>query len=280
VNAPGTHYAGFLETAELLEKEIRQFIRERLRENTSRSDVLSMLVRARDEHDSGLHDDEIVSLTTSMLFGGLDPITNTLSWTLVLLSQHPEVLANVQSELDRVLSGADPTEDDLLRLPLLNAIVNESLRLLPAIAHLIFRRPTTPIRLGPHALPKEGLVVLSPFVTHRHPDLFPNPARFQPERWNQIKPGPYEYMPFGAGPRMCIGAGFAAQVLRVQLATILRRFHPQLPPNVRIDYQVRAANLGTKTPIPLRLLRRREAVHKPNAIRGTIHTLVDFPSKA
>lgn len=281
INAPGTYYAGFLETAERLEKNLRQFIRERLREDTSRIDVLSMLVRARDEDDTGLTDDEIISLSTSMLFGGLDPITNTLSWTLVLLSQHPEILAHVQSELDSVLSNADPTEDDLSRLPLLDAIVNESLRLLPAIAHLIFRRPRTATRLGPHILPNAGLIVLSPFVTHRHPELFPNPARFQPERWKHTKPGPYEFMPFGAGPRMCIGAGFAAQVVRVQLATILQRFYPQLPPNVRIDYQVRAANLGAKGPIPMRLLRRDKPIHKSQgAVRGTIHALVDFPHKA
>lgn len=276
---PGTHYAHFLETTELIEGELRRFIRERLAGNALGHDVLSMLMQARDDEGKGLDDDEIISLTTSMLFGGQDALTNTLAWVLVLLSQYPDVLANVQSEIDSVLRGAAPTEDDVSRLPLLDAVVHETMRLLPAIVHLMFRRSTSQTYLGPYALPQGAVVVVSPFVAHRQPDLFPNPRQFQPERWSHIKPGPYEYMPFGAGPRMCLGAAFAAQVLRLQLAMILQRFRPVLPAGVRIDYQVRAANLGAKAAIPLRLARRDTA--EPSAItRGNIHELVDFPARA
>jgi len=278
VNMRGTPYARFLETTELIEKVLRQLISERSKEDTTRQDVLSMLMRARDEDDSRLDDDEIIALTTSMLFGGQDALTNTLSWALVLLSQHPDILDDVQSEIDKVLHGADPTEHDIARLPLLDAVVNETMRLLPAIVHLMFRRSTAMTRIGPYELPQDAVVVVSPFVAHRHPDLFPNPQRFDPQRWNHIKPGPYEYMPFGAGPRLCIGAGFSAQVLRLQLATILQRFRPVIPPGVRIDHQVRAANLGAKGPVPLRLASRHEAREKFAPVQGKIRELVDFPA--
>ncbi|HRI62841.1 MAG TPA: cytochrome P450 [Polyangium sp.] len=278
VNMAGTAYARFLDLCTRLEARLKQFIYARLQDTTPRNDVLSTLIRARDEDGHGFTEEEIIALTISMLFGGQDPLSNTLSWTLLLLAQHPQILADVQAELDGVLRGATPTENDLPRLSLLDAVVHESMRIFPAISHLIFRRATESIALGPYQLPPGSLVVLSPLVTHRDHALYPNPKRFHPERWTTIRPSAYEYMPFGAGPRMCIGAGFSAHVLRLQLATILRRFHPVLPPQFRVDHLLRAANLGTKAPIMLAMVDRRHAPRASTSLRGTIHELVDLPS--
>lgn len=280
LNLPGTDYARFLECCTQIETQLQQFVRTRLSDARPRSDMLSTLMHARDEDDHGFTDEEIVALTISMLFGGQDPLANTLSWTLLLLAQHPQILADVHAELDDVLRGALPTENDLPRLSLLDGVVNESMRIFPAIAHLIFRRTTEATSVGPYHVPAGSLLVLSPLVTHRDSGIYTNPRRFHPERWKSIHPSVYEFMPYGAGPRMCIGAGLAAHVLRIQLATILRRFHPVVPAGLRVDHQVRAANLGTKAPIWLSLVRRRNAPRKSPGIRGTIHQLVNLPSPA
>ena len=278
VNLAGTDYARFLDCCTRLELQLQQFIRVRLQDTTPRNDVLSMLIRARDEDGQGFTEEEIIALTISMLFGGQDPLSNTLSWTLLLLAQHPQILADVQAELDSVLRGAPPTDSDLPRLVLLDAVIQESMRIFPAISHLIFRRATESISLGPYQLPPGALVVLSPLVTHRDPALYPNPRRFSPERWKTLRPSAYEYMPFGAGPRMCIGASLSSQTLRLQLATILRRFHPVLPPGLRVDHLLRAANLGTQKPIWLAMVDRNNAPKAPTRLRGTIHELVELPT--
>ena len=246
--------------------------------NTGGRDVLSRLLDFRDDDGSKLEEHEIIALTTSMLFGGQDALTNTLTWTLVLLSQHAAILDRLHNEIDSVLHGDDPSESVIADMPWLDAVVNESMRLLPAIAHMMFRRSTCAARIGSYEIKEGSVIVVSPFTTHRDPEVFPSPQRFDPERWSRITPGPYEYMPFGAGPRMCIGANFSAMVLRLQLAMMLQRFRPVLPKNTRIDYLVRAANLGAKDPIPLCLIERRRSMPASSPVRGTLCDVVDFPN--
>lgn len=274
VNLRGTHYARFLETTEQIESVLRKIMQDK--PNTGGRDVLSRLLDFRDDDGTKLEEHEIIALTTSMLFGGQDALTNTLTWTLVLLSQHTAILDRLHDEIDTVLHGDDPSESVVPEMPWLDAVVNESMRLLPAIAHLMFRRSTCATRIGAYEIKEGSVIVVSPFATHRDPEVFPNPHRFDPERWSRMTPGPYEYMPFGAGPRMCIGAGFSAMVLRLQLAMILQRFRPVLPENTRIDYLVRAANLGAKDPIPLCLIDRRHSIRASARVRGTLCDLVEF----
>jgi cytochrome P450 len=274
VNLPGSHYSQFLAVCERVEATLRSFIRDRGRPGSERRDVLSILLRARDDDAGGLTEDEVIAHTVSMVFAGQDTVANALAWTLLLLSQHPDVLADLDAEVDAVLRGAPPTADDLTRLPLLDAVVNESMRLLPAIVHLLFRQPTADRRLGPYRLPAGSLVILSPLVTHRDPDVFPDPLRFHPGRWSTIDPGPYEYLPYGAGPRMCIGSVLAAHMMRTQLAMILQRYRPTLEPGVRVDCQVRAATLGARAPVPLRFVDRRAPLRAPESVQGTIRDLV------
>ncbi len=275
VNLRGTHYAGFLETTERIEAVLRKLIQEK--QNAAGADVLSCLIEFRDDDGSKLDDHEIIALSTSMLFGGQDALTNTLTWALVLLSQHAGVLDRLQAEIDDVLRGEEPTESVLPQMPWLDSVVQETMRILPPIVHSMFRRATSTTRIGRHEIKEGSVIVVSPFNMHRNPDLYPNPQRFDPERWSRLTPGPYEYMPFGAGPRMCIGVGFSAMVVRFQLAMILQRFRPVLPENTRIDYLVRAANLGAKEAIPLYLVDRRQTMRSSAPVQGSIRQLVDFP---
>jgi len=158
-----------------------------------------------------------------------------------------------KEELDAVLGGAPPSPEDLARLPLLDGVVNESMRLLPAIVHLLFKRPDAPIQLGEHRLPAGATIILSPLITHRDPAVFPDPLGFDPLRWQGPAPGPYAWMPFGAGPRTCVGASLSSYILRVQLAMILQRVRPELVAGTRVDLMVRAANLLFRGPVPVRL---------------------------
>lgn len=273
----GTPYAEFLDTCEGIEATMRRFVAARRRGGTAGRDVLSALLRARDEEAGALTDDEVIAHTVSLIFAGQDTVAATLSLTLMLLAQHPAVLGDLGDELDAALRGAPPSPDDLSRLPLLDAVVNESMRVLPPIVHLLFRQPAEPRSLGPYTVPPGAKVVLSPLVTHRDPEVFPDPLRFDPARWSASPPGPYAYMPFGAGPRLCVGAVFAGQVLRAQLATILQHHRPVVLPGTRVDLAVRAANLGTRAPLPLRLVPRREALRPPEPVRGDVRALVRLP---
>jgi cytochrome P450 len=115
---------------------------------------------------------------------------------------------------------------------------------------------------------------MSPFLAHRDPALYERPMHFVPDRWERIDPSTYEYMPFGAGPRLCIGAQFAAQAIRIALAVILARFRFETVGGSRVDRMVRGITLGAKDGIQMRLTKTRAKVARPSPVRGDIHSIV------
>lgn len=270
LRVPGLPYTRFLSTCEEVEARVRAMIAAGGAEG--RRDVLSMLLRARAAEDGGITDDQLVAHMVSMVFAGQDAVAGTLVFALLLLAQHPDVARDLVDELDATLGGAEPTPDT--RLPLLDGVLNETMRLLPPIAHLLFRRPAEAMPLGAHVLPAGATLVLSPLVTHREPEVFPEPLRFDPGRWTGAAPGPYAYLPYGAGPRTCLGAGLASSILRVQLALILRGHRPVLAGPTRVDLTVRAANLVVDGALPMRLVPRGEAPRAVERVDGSIRRLV------
>jgi cytochrome P450 len=202
---------------------------------------------------------------------------DSLTWTLFLLAQHPEVMADLHDELHGTLRGGAPTVEQLARLPLLERVIRESLRLLPPVSYYS-RGNVEPARLGPYSLRKGTTVVLSHYVTHHMPDLYPQPERFLPDRWRSINPSPYAYLPFGAGPRMCVGATFAMQTLKIALAVILQRFRLEVVPDARIDRQV-TTTLWPRHGLPMRL-HRQDRGFTSTPVCGNIHEMVDLPSAA
>lgn len=274
---PGTPYRRFLDVSDELELRVRALIAARRAQPAGKDDVLSILIRARDdESGAGLTDGELVGHAAVLFIAGHETTAFTLSWTLFLLAQHPEVMRELVEELDAVLADAPVTVDQLAALPRLDRVVKESMRLLPATAFLFFRRAVEPFSLGGHALPAGAITMHSALVTHRLPDLYPEPRRFLPDRWKDLTPAPYAYLPFGAGPRTCIGATFAAQVVRLVLATTLRRFGLALAPGADISRKVQGITLGMKHGLPVRLLPRggRGPVVK---VTGDIGDLVELP---
>jgi cytochrome P450 len=264
-------------TAALL-REKRKTVAARPKDGPVAADMLSMLVAARDEDGSALDEDDLVGHTGVIFAAGHETSTNALAWTLFLLAEHPAIANDVVDELANVLHGDAPTVEQLGRLPLLDAVVKESMRVLPPVP-LHPRIVAEDTELGGHFLPAHTELFLSIFHMHHDPALFANPERFDPRRWSKIKPSPYEYNPFSAGPRMCIGAAFAMMEIKIALAMTLQRFRVERLRGARIDRRV-AITMAPKHGLPMRIRRADHAWAAARrslpAVRGDIHELVEL----
>ncbi|MEL6525627.1 MAG: cytochrome P450 [Chloroflexota bacterium] len=235
------------------------------------SDVLATLMHTVDEDGNMLSDDDLIGQVNVLFLAGHETSANALTWTLFLLSQHPDIYRNVRDELAGVLGGDAPTIEQLGKLPYLEAVINESMRVLPPVVW-IQRIAAQDVELGEHTLGEGSTLILSHFMTHHNADVYPNPRQFDPSRWDDWKPAPYEYMAFSAGPRMCIGAGFAMMEMKIALAMILQRYTLNLVPNAQIDRHV-TVTLSPKDGIPMRVKRADEAMQVHPA-GGDIRELV------
>jgi cytochrome P450 len=155
-------------------------------------------------------------------------------------------------------------------------VLRESLRLLPPVMWWS-KVCASPCELGPYRLDPGTHVVFSSYITHRLPDLYPQPGSFRPERWLTCKPGPYEYLPFSAGARGCLGSGFAMMEMKLVLATLLQRWQPRLAPHARVDRG------GLMVSQPKRGLPARLAPPDGRApgveVSGSIRALVDLGAR-
>ena len=271
---PGTPYHRFRRLSERLEARLRAIIEARRAQQGARRDMLSILIDAHDEDGTRLNDSELIGHSAVMYVAGHETTAYTLSWTLFLLSQHPKLLDAVAEESRAALGGAPPSPET--QLPLLDQVIKESQRLLPATPYMFVRQATGGFRLGEHDLPAETGFILSPLITHRRPELYRDPLRFDPGRWDTIAPSPYEYMPFGAGPRLCIGMGFAAQALRIVLPMILSRVKLELVDGANVSRKVQGITMGPKHGLPMRVLAADATVKRATRVRGDIHELVDL----
>lgn len=275
---PGLPFHTALTLSAKVEARLRDVIATRRAQGGTGRDVLSMLLSAKDEDGSALSDDELVGECNGLFVAGYDTSAQTLAWTLFLLVQHPSVLAALLDELS-VLSGAPPGPADFVKLPLLDRVLKESMRLLPAAPMLFMRVASGDAPLGPHTVPKGTTVVLSPLVTHRDPGRFPEPAKFKPERWESTQPGAYEYLPFGVGARMCLGAPLANVVLRVLLPMVLQRFRLELVPDADVSRAMHGIALAPKHGLPMVLKPRDDSPPPPRVrVRGDVQQLVELPA--
>ncbi len=230
INLPFTAYGKFVRAKALLDKTVYDIIAQRRETGEDKGDVVSMLLAARDEDGSALNDVQVRDQLMTLLAAGHETTANALTWTFYLLSQNLEERDKLLTELHSVLNGRSPTVEDLARLPYLEMVVKESMRLFPP-AWIMGRRAIEDYDLEGYHLPAGSFVLLSPWVIHHKAEYFAEPQRFWPERFDPEKgeeQPPFAYFPFGAGPRMCIGSTFAMMEARLLLATILQHYSPRL----------------------------------------------------
>jgi cytochrome P450 len=239
ISLPTPRNRRFRRAADVLERTLQSIITERRRTGEDAPDLLSMLMHARDdETGEQMSDEQLRDEAMTIFLAGHETTANALAWAFYLLSTHPDVERRLRAELDEVLGGRSPTMQDLGKLPFLQQVVKETLRLYPP-AWSIGRRAIEEDVIDGYRIEAGSLVILSPWVTHRHPALWPNPEGFDPERFTpeseKIRPR-YAYFPFGGGPRLCIGNNFAMMEAQLLLATIVPRIsaalvsgHPVVP---------------------------------------------------
>jgi len=210
-------------------------IRARRTTGEDRGDLLSMLLLAQDEEDTGrgMTDVQVRDEAMTIFLAGHETTANALMWTWYLLSQSPDVERALHAEIDRVLGRRLPTVADIASLPYVERVVTESMRLYPP-AWIIGRRAIQPYAIGGYTLPARSILIMSPWIVHRDARYYADPARFDPDRWMpEFKASipQFAYFPFGGGPRRCIGESFAWMELVLIVATVAQQWRFALVPN-------------------------------------------------
>ncbi len=208
-------------------------IAERRRAGGAGDDVLSMLLQARDEQGGAMTDQELHDEMLTLLIAGHETSATTLAWTVHHLTRNPAAMARVREEIDAVVGGAPVTPEHVGRLEWLDAAIKETLRLTP-IVPMVARKLARPARIGGHDLPEGVVALASIYLTHRRPELWPDPERFDPARFVGRRIDPYHYYPFGGGTRRCLGMAFANFEMKIVLATILSRVELQRAPGAEV----------------------------------------------
>jgi len=222
-----------------------------------RDDVLSLLLMARDEDGNGLSDEELRDELMTLLVAGHETTATALAWSLYWTHHYPEIKEKIIDEVQS--AGAHNDAISLTKLPYLGAVCNETLRIYP-VAMLTFPRLVhQPIELLGHAIDPGTMLVGSIYLLHRRPDLYPAPEVFRPERFLERQYSAFEFMPFGAGARRCIGYALAMYELKIALGTILTHYDLALNSDRPVQPERRGITLGMKGGVEMVMKGQRTA---------------------
>jgi cytochrome P450 len=227
----------------ILYETIHRLIAERQRisaneQATTTCDLMSMLLATTYEDGQVLEDGQIRDELISFFVAGHETTSMALIWTWYLLSQHPKVEAKLHAEIDAVLNGRLPTIQDYPQLQYTQMVLKEAMRLYPPVWIMIAREAAQNTTIGEHAIRKGDMTFTLPYVIHRLPQYFPDPERFDPERFtpeNEARLPRYAYIPFGAGPHVCIGSAFAMMEATLIVAIMAQKFRFRLTPNQIVE---------------------------------------------
>nr|MDQ2715621.1 cytochrome P450 [Chloroflexota bacterium] len=222
---------------QVVESRIQALIDERHSSPSERNDFLSILLRARDEDGTAMSDQQLMDECLTLFGAGHETTAAALTWTWYFLCQHPHIYQQVQQEVDSVLQGRTPAYDDLARLPYCLQVFKETMRLYPPAA-AILREALHDIEIDGYLVPEGYTVFLSPYTLQRKAEYFPDPETFDPDRFlpEREKQLPrYAYIPFGAGPRICIGNYFALMEGQLLIAALAQRVSFALLPGQTIE---------------------------------------------
>jgi cytochrome P450 len=235
---PLPHSKRFKKSRETLDRVIYKIINERRKTGEDKGDLLSMLLLAQDEEDGfGMSDEQVRDEALTLFLAGHETTANAMTWTFYLLSQNPEKEAKLHNELDEVLNGKTPSMEDVPNLKYTESVFAESMRLFPP-AWAIGRLSIAEHNFGEYKIPKDALVILSPYITQRDGRFWDKPDEFIPERWfeQSIKEAgqKFIYFPFSRGVRSCIGESFAWMEGILLIATLASRWRLKLMPEQKI----------------------------------------------
>ncbi len=213
------------------------------------TDILSLLLSARDEDGQAMTDEELSDELRTLLLAGHETTAIGMAWALHYVHRQPETLARLREELAAL--GPSPEPEALARLPYLGAVCDEALRIHPVVP-VVGRRTLAPFTLLGRELPVGTAVMASICLAHASPEIYPEPERFRPERFLERKYSPFEYLPFGGGARRCIGAAFAQYEMRVVLGSLLAAHRFSSPPHAADERpQRRNVTIGPRGGAPL-----------------------------
>jgi cytochrome P450 len=222
------------------DRVVDRLLAARSRPDGQPKDLLARLIAARDEETGGgMTAEEVRDQVVTIFMAGHETTAVALTWTWYLLSQHPAVEGKLHAELDAVLAGRTPGYDDLANLPYTRMVIEESMRLYPP-AHTLARQAVAADEVLGVTVPAGGMVLIAPWLIHRKASLWPEHERFDPERFAPERSAGrprFAYIPFGAGPRVCIGAAFAMTEAMLILALIAQRFSLRLTPGHPVEPQ-------------------------------------------
>lgn len=209
-----------------LHRITKDIIAERRVSGEDKGDLLSMLITAETDTGERMTDEQVRDEALTLVLAGHETTANAMAWTFYLLSQHPDIEQRLYEEVSSVLGGRMPTLADLAALPYTEQVMKEGMRLYPP-AWSFARTVKEPFELENYTLPVNSTLIVLPYVIHRDARWFPDPERFDPERFSPEREASipkYAYLPFGGGPRVCIGNAFAMMEARLILAGVVQRY--------------------------------------------------------
>lgn len=269
----GLPYARVLARAEALQRFVLEWAEER-KGCPADTDLRAAMRAARGPDGAPVAPLRCAAHLSGLALASYETSAITLTWAMLLLALHADVANALDEEINAIGQVAEADLDRIMSLPLLDAVIKETMRLLTPVPFLGFRAVVDQSLAG-QEVPSGSLVVISPHLTHRLPDMYPEPDRFQPERWATIRPSTYAYLPFSGGARRCPGYWFAINNLKITLAVVLSRFRPSFAPGCRVDRSY-AAVMRPRRGVPMRLDPREKA--GPSApIRGSLLELLQVP---
>ncbi|MGA1621613.1 MAG: cytochrome P450 [Synechocystis sp.] len=236
-------------------------IEQRRQDPRPRNDILSLLIQAEYDDGSKMSDQELRDELMTLLFAGHETTASAMAWALYWIHRYPEVKAHILDELAALPADAGPM--DIARLPYLSAVCNETLRIYPVAIMTFSRQAEVDLTLMDYAIPQGTQLMGCIYLLHQHPDLYPDPETFNPERFLERQFAPHEFMPFGGGERRCVGDALALFELKLALATLLTHYQFALNGDRPETPQRRGITLAPKGNVPL-ILQGKSVLPAPN----------------
>ncbi|OUL34635.1 cytochrome P450 [Nostoc sp. T09] len=243
------------------QRQVHDLLQAEITEKTTKqdeqrgSDVLSLMMAARDENGQAMSDEELRDELLTILFAGHETTATTLAWAFYQIHQHPDVLEKLQHELDSL--GENPNPMEIAQLPYLTAVTQETLRMYPVIPGLFPRITKSSMKIAGYQFDAETTFMPSIYLVHYREDLYPNAEQFKPERFLGRHYSASEYLPFGGGSRRCLGHALAQLEMKLVLATVLSKYQLSLAENKPVKVQRRGFTLSPTGGVRMVMTRKR-----------------------